>query len=134
RTGEDVDLTARVVDIIFARDLVPDRFEQGGERIPHHRATAVTHVHRAGRVGGDIFDVDGDARARLAAAILVGRRVYRLKLFAPGIVRQRHVDEAGASDRDGGDLVDLLKLRGDLFGQRARIGASRLGQHHRGVG
>jgi hypothetical protein len=113
---------------------VPGELEQAGERIAHHRAAAMAHVHRAGRVGRDIFDVDGRAGAHGRAAIIVAGVEDRRQLAAPGVVGQRQVDEARAGDRDRGDLVELLQLGADLLGQRARIGAGRLGEHHRGVG
>ena len=134
RAGEHVDLAARVVDIIFPDHLVPGEFEQGSERIAHHRAAAMAHMHRARRIGRDIFDVHGRARAHGGAAIFVAGIEDCHQLAAPGRVGERQVDEAGARDRDRGDFVQLLQLRADLLGQRTRIGARRLGEDHRGIG
>ncbi len=63
RAGEDIDLTARIIHIIFADDFVARIFEQRGQRIAHHRAAAMPHVHWPCRVGRDIFDIHGLARA-----------------------------------------------------------------------
>ena len=58
RAGEHLHLPAGVVDVVFADHLVSGKFEQAGQRVAHHRAAAVAHMHRSGRIGRDIFDVD----------------------------------------------------------------------------
>ena len=58
RAGERIDLAAGVVDIIFLGDAEACRFEQPGQRIADHRAAAMAHVHRPGRIGRNIFDID----------------------------------------------------------------------------
>ena len=64
RAGEHIDLPAGVVDIVFADHCVPGKFEQAGQGIAYHRTAAMAHMHRPGRVGRDIFDVDGAAPAQ----------------------------------------------------------------------
>ena len=58
RAGERIDLRAGVVDIIFLGDAEAGRLEQPRQAIADDRAAAMAHVHRPGRVGRDIFDVD----------------------------------------------------------------------------
>ena len=67
RAGEDVDLRARIVDVVFAGHLVAGEGQELSERVAEHRAAAVAHMHRAGRVGGDEFHVHRHARALPAA-------------------------------------------------------------------
>ena len=113
---------------------MPREFEQAGERIADHRAPAMAHVHRPGRVGGDIFDIDADPLAKRRAAIIRARRSDRGDLVAPGVVGEAQVDEARPGDRDLYDAVEFAQFGGDRLGQRARVGLGRLGEHHRGVG
>ena len=70
RPGEDIDLPASIIDIIFADDLMPGKFEQAGQRIANHSAPAMAHMHRPGGIGGDIFDIDRLARAQIGTAII----------------------------------------------------------------
>ncbi len=53
---EDVYLTPGIVDVVFATDVEPRRFEQVCERRPIGRLTSVTHVQRASRIRRDKFD------------------------------------------------------------------------------
>ena len=69
RAGERIDLGAGIVDIIFARDGKAGKGEQIGERIAEHGAAAMADMHRPGRVGRDIFQVDRLALADGAASI-----------------------------------------------------------------
>ena len=134
RAGERVDLRAGVVDVIFAGDFKAARFEQAGERVADHRAAAMAHVQRPGRVGRDIFDVDPLALADRRAAVGVAFAEDRAKLVAPGIGRELEVDEARPRHLDRGDRGKRLQLGRDQPGERARVGARRLGQHHRRIG
>ena len=133
-TGEHVDLAAGIIDIIFADHLVPGIFQQGGERVAHHCAAAMAHMHGTGGIGRDIFDVHGRARAEIGPAIVGGLGMDRRQFRPPGRVGQGQVDEAGAGDAGYLHLIQRLQLGHDRVGQRARIGAGGLGQHHRGVG
>ncbi len=58
RAGEDVDLGAGIVDIIFARHRMADEFEQIGKSVAKDRAASMADMHGAGRVRRDIFDID----------------------------------------------------------------------------
>ena len=123
RAREHVDLRAGIVDVVFARDLVAGEVEQVGERIAEHRAAAMADMHRAGRVGRDVFDID-----RLAAggAAAVTRRRPRSRCAARrprprGL--QRQVDEARPGDLDLLDQVVGAQLGGDQR-RRARAASS----------
>ena len=134
RTGEDIDLTACIIHIIFADDLMARIFEQRGEGIAHHRAAAMPHVHWTCRVGRDIFHVHRLARANGGSAIGIPGGADQIDFGTPCVVRQLHVDEAGARDVDSSDLVQRGKLGRQRFGQRAWVHPRRLGEDHGGVG
>ena len=74
RTREHVDLRACVVDVVLARHVMAGEGQQVGERIAEHRAAAMPDMHRAGRVGRDVFDIDLAGRG---AAAIVGSRPDR---------------------------------------------------------
>ena len=58
RAGERIDLRAGVVDVVFARDRMAGRREQVGDGVADDGAAAMADMHRPGRVGGDVLDVD----------------------------------------------------------------------------
>ena len=62
RARQHIDLPAGVVDVVLARHRKAGDRQQIGERVAEHRAAAMADVHRPGRIGRDVFDVD-----RLAA-------------------------------------------------------------------
>ena len=51
RARQLLHLTARVVDVVFARHLVAGELHQVAERVAEHRAAAVPDVHRPCRIG-----------------------------------------------------------------------------------
>ena len=132
--GENINLAAGVVDIIFAGDLVTGELQQAGKRIAHHRATAVPHVHGTGRIGGDVLDVDVDTLAHGRATIIFAGFVDCSQLGFPAGAHEAQVDEAGAGDLDRLHIWQGAQPGGDQFGKGARVGAGGLGEHHRGVG
>ena len=69
RAREHVDLRAGVVDVIFARDVVAGKSQQAAQRIAEHRAAAMADMHRPGRIGRDVFDIDLGAVADRAFAV-----------------------------------------------------------------
>ena len=89
--GERVDLRARVVDIVLPHHPMARELQQAGERVADHCAAAMTHVHRPGRVGGDIFDVDRRARARVGAAIFAALLVNQPQLVRPNTLVQPQI-------------------------------------------
>lgn len=66
---ERIDLGTGIVDVVLARHLVADELQQVRQRIAEHRTPTVTDMHRAGRIGRDVFDVDLFAVAAVGAAI-----------------------------------------------------------------
>ena len=61
RPGERGDLRAGVVDVVFLGHGIAGLRQQVGERVAHHGAAAMADMHRAGGVGGHVFDVDARA-------------------------------------------------------------------------
>ena len=96
RAREHIDLRARVVDVVFARDVMAGEREQICQGIAKHRAAPMADMHGPGRVGGNIFDVDRarSARCRCAripsraarhrAAILIQAYGLSVRLMKPG--------------------------------------------------
>ena len=58
RSREHIDLRARIVDVVFARDPVTRERQKVRERVPEHGAPSVPDMHRPGGIGGHVFDVD----------------------------------------------------------------------------
>ena len=108
-TGQPVDLPAGVVDIIFPRDIISRPVEQVGDRIADHSTSAVTHVHRSRRIGGNIFHVDIRAGSDIAAAIFVARLQYGLQQPGPESVGQTDIDETWPGNLDGDDVIVVLE-------------------------
>ena len=102
RAGERLNLRPGIVDVIFPRHLVAGEFEQGGQRIADHRTAAVAHVHRTGRVGRNVFDIDPPSGADGRAAIAVPEGADRSQFGQPGSAAKAQVDETGASDIGAG--------------------------------
>src|SRR6185437_17082757 len=50
-TREHVDLSAGVVDVVFARHLMAREIQERRQRVTEHRATAMTDMHRARGIG-----------------------------------------------------------------------------------
>src|SRR5262245_54490545 len=74
RARQNIDLRARIVDVVLARYIVAGERQQVRERITEHCATAVTDMHGSSRVGRDIFDVDFFAIADSTASVLLPLR------------------------------------------------------------
>ena len=95
RAREHIDLRAGIVDVIFAGDVIARERQQACQRIAEHRAPAVADMHRPGRIGRDIFDIDLFGRADSAAAIGIALAQtvrsasaqtcgFRVRLMKPG--------------------------------------------------
>ena len=83
RAREHVDLRAGVVDVIFARDVVAGKIKQAAQRIAEHRAAAMADMHRPGRIGRDVFDIDLGAVADRAFAVGRGLAQHGAQLVRP---------------------------------------------------
>ena len=57
-----------------------------------------------------------------------------MQFLLPDGAVEADVDEARPGDLGAGHALDRDQLREDRLGERARIGAGALGQHHRRVG
>ena len=135
RARELIDLRAGIVDVIFARHLEAGEGQQVGQRIAEHGAAAMADMHRPGRIGRDIFDIDRHA----------ARRYRSLPYCAPSCtaLRSASIHAAGLSVRlmKPGPATSTLATRssarslsGDRFGKLARLAAGILGEHHGGIG
>ena len=91
-------------------------------------------VHRPGRIGRDVFDVDLLALPDVAAAVIHACGQHDAQLLAPDMRFEREIDETGTGDVDLGDKVVAAQRLGDFFGEIARLLTGILGQHHGGVG
>src|SRR5262249_23617229 len=96
RARERVDLRAGIVDVVFPRDLEGGEGQRSGERVPEHRAGAMADVQRSGRVGRDVFDVDRDVSADVAAPIIRTGCQDRAQCVNPGRGLERQVYETRA--------------------------------------
>ena len=108
RARERIDLRTGVVDVVLARHLEAGENQQVGQRVAEHGAAAMADMHRPGRIGRDVFDIDGDAlplrsRAVVSALERTARSVsiqaagLRVILMKPGA---RHLDLATARRRE----------------------------------
>ena len=65
---EHIDLGAGIVDVVFAGHRKAGESQQVRERIAEHGAAAMADMHRPGRIGRDVFDIDRLGLADIAAA------------------------------------------------------------------
>ena len=134
RAREHVDLGAGIVDVIFAGDVVACEFKQARQSVTEHRATTMADMHRPGRVGRNIFDVDLLARANNTLAVSIAFTQHRAQRVRPGLRLQGEVDEPWTGDVDRSDQIVRAQFRRDRLGEIARFGPRLLRQYHRGIG
>ena len=91
-------------------------------------------MHRPGRIGRHVFDIDRAALPDGAAPIVRAGFEDRAQRADPGRRLERQVDEARARHLDLRHQVVGAQLFGDRLGQLARLLAGVLGQHHGGIG
>ena len=91
-------------------------------------------MHRPGRIGRDVFDIDLLRRADRALAVGRALAQHGAQFIGPGRRLQGQIDEAGSGDVDRGDQRVSAQFFGDLLGKIARLGLGLLGKHHGGVG
>ena len=91
-------------------------------------------MHRPGRIGRDIFDIDLFGRADSAAAIGIALAQNGAQRVRPDVRLQGQIDEAGTGDIDLFDQVVSAQFCCDLLGKIARFCLGLLRQHHRGIG
>ena len=129
---EHIDLSAGIVDVIFAGDVVTREIKQARQRVAEHGAAAMADMHRSGRIGRDVFDVDLGAAAD--AAVIGPLAQHRPQRLRPSGGLQCQVDEAGTGDIDLGDQGVGAEPLGDLLGEIARLRLCLFRKHHGGVG
>ena len=134
RAREHIDLGAGIVDVIFPGDVMAGKVQQARQRIAEHRAPAMADMHRAGRIGGDVFDIDLAGSTCRAASVGSAFAQHGAQRIRPGLRLQGEIDEAGPGDIDRGNQIVMAQFFRDLFGEIAWLGLGFLGQHHRGVG
>ncbi len=133
RAGEHLDLGTGVVDVILARDVEPGGHEEICQHVADHGAAAMADMHRTGRIGRHVFDVDALARAHGGAAETATGFEQPLQCLVPVARRYPQVDETGPRDLGGIDIRIVRHDRGDPRCQIARLQAHRFGQNHRRV-
>ena len=94
----------------------------------------MAHVHRPGRIGRDIFDIDRLARTHVRLAVVRAHGLDHAQFGEPCFVGHAQVNEARSGDLSIRNQRVVRQLGYDLLGQRARIGRGRLRQHHGRVG
>ena len=92
-------------------------------------------MHRPGRVGRDVLDIDLLALAEIGAAEVGALRAPtdRSTSCQIGVV-EPEIDEARTGDLDRGDVRVGLEMLDERRRHLARILAQRLGDDHRGIG
>ena len=91
-------------------------------------------MHRPGRIGRDVFDVDLFVAAKRRAAVFGARLQHDAQLLAPDMGLQSEIDEAGPRDVDLRDQRLGAQRPGDGVGEFARLLTGVLRQHHGGIG
>gem|GEM_PF-7093136 len=134
RLRQHIDLRTRIVDVVLLGHVIAGKGEHVRQRIADDSAAAVPHMHRACRIGRHIFDVDLLARSNARTAKIKTLRNHAGQEPLPVADRYANVDETGTGNIDAIDIGILFKGRNDQLGQRARIGAEWLCQHHGRVG
>ena len=81
RTSQDIDLRAGIVDIILAGHRMSRETQEIGQGIPEHGSSTVADMERPGRIGRDIFDVDG--RAGRSDAVLAAAECHAARERSP---------------------------------------------------
>ena len=137
RARQHVDLAAGVVDVIFARRLAAGEDKQACERVAEHRAARMADMHRPGRIGAHIFDIDRPFPARRPGPETRSLDENVGEDIQVNLWLEHDIDEAGACDL-GALHIRLKPEIGDKpFGERARVRARLLGfprVDHRRVG
>ena len=91
-------------------------------------------MHRTGRVGGHVFDIDLCTVADGAVPILPSSMQNGAQRLDPGGRLERQIDEARARHLDLVDKGVGPQAIADCISKLARLLAGILGQHHGGIG
>ena len=134
RAGQNLDLPAGIVDVIFLGHREAGPRQHRRQHIAHHRASAMADMHGASGVGRHIFDIDRLALAHINRAIGRAQLQDRLDDPVPNLRLQRHVEETRTGDIDRCDTVGAAQFFGQQVGDFAWRQARRFGQHQGGIG
>ena len=105
RRPEEVDLPARVVEVVLALDVVTREVEQARNGVSVGTVTRGADGQRPGRIGRDQLDLDLLRLLRLAGAVVRADLAQRIGK-PPG--RHPQVEESGPGDLGALDLLELL--------------------------
>ena len=94
----------------------------------------MAHMHRAGRIGRHIFDIDGYALALVGPAIFAAQPSDFQQFIDQHRRSDAQVDKSGTGDLHRLHVVQRAKLVGDFLGKITRLHASRFREDHRGIG
>ena len=119
--GEHVDLGAGIVDVVLAGHRVAGEGQQVRERIAEHGAAAMADMHRPGRVGRDVFDVDLLGLAEIALAEWSGRRAIAARSAS------RHTFASSVRLMKPGPAISTAVISGRLRSSAAIRSASSRG-------
>ncbi len=138
RTGQDIDLSAGVVDVIFASHPRACELHQPGKRVAENRAASVADMHGAGGIGGNIFDIHLFRRnpAGGAAPEIAAKRQDFLQNPGENLRLEADIQKTGPRDLGPVHLRRLRQGKGQLRGELARIaerGFGLAGEDHGGV-
>ena len=130
-----VDLDAGVVVVEFTCHLPPRELEKRGNGVAQRCLSPVTDVKGTGRIRRDEFDVHHASGADGVASVLLvgGDDVAHARGKSAGVDPEIH--EARTGDFNLRDpRAFQLHTGAQLLRNVARLGAQRLGEHHRQIG
>src|SRR5699024_10283053 len=122
-----------VVDVVLGGDVGAGGGEQSAHRVAERGPSGVADVQRAGRVGGDVLEVDRVTDHRLVAAVAGSRLDDGPGELARGGRVEGDVEESGAGDVDVGDAGGGPETFGDDAREIAGPHAGGPRQLHRDV-
>src|SRR3546814_19886632 len=86
----------------------------------------MTDVQRAGRIGGDIFDVDAPPLPHRRPPVIAAFSEDQRQLSQPAVVGEAQVDKAWPGDARLGHLVELAEFGNKQVGERSEEHTSEL--------
>ena len=135
RESKLLNLIAGVVHVEFTFDIISGVFQHGSQAVAQCSAACVSHMHGAGRVGGDEFHHDALAASEVGFAVVGAVPVNSHQNLAEIAAAHEEIDEAGTGDfhlfdECAGEVHALADDFGDLAGRHAEC----LGGNHCRVG
>ena len=133
RPRQNIDLRAGVVDIVFPTNVETGFCQETGQDIAENGTPGMSDMHRPGRVGRHILDIDPlplpDRRVAVARAGSENIAQPRL----PETLGEPPIQEARACYRHFGDLRVAAQLTCEQFRQLARRNSGASRQDHRRI-